>query len=77
MPQHRFRPEDTSPEVWKLYLELMRAVPSEERLRQAFELTEALRRISEAGLGDGPQSRLKLAERWIGRDLAERLYGSE
>jgi hypothetical protein len=83
VPHERFRPDDTSPEAWRLYLELLRKIPAHERLRQAFEMSETIRRLAEAGVrakwpnADEREFRFRLAERWIGRRTAEQLYSHE
>jgi hypothetical protein len=83
MGQERFRPEDTAPEVWTRYLELLRTIPPQERLLQAFELSDTVRRLSEAGVrasyphADDREFRFRLAQRWIGPDLAEQVLGRE
>ena len=44
------RPADTSPEAWRVLIELIRNLPAEERLRRAMELSETVRLAAEDGL---------------------------
>jgi hypothetical protein len=44
------RPADTSPEAWKVYLDLLRRATPEEKLQRAIELSQLVRSFAEAGM---------------------------
>jgi hypothetical protein len=74
-------PSDTTPEAWRIFLELQRQMPPEEKLRRAFELSATVRRAAEAGLrerypdADDREIFLRLARLILGAELCERVYG--
>ena len=75
------RPADTSPEAWEAYLDLVRKMHPEERLRRALELSEEVRRAAEAGLrlkyprADEREITLRRARLELGRELFRKAYG--
>jgi len=77
------RPADTSPEAWKILVDLIRRMPPEERLQRALGLSVAVLRSGEAGLRMAyPQATereifLRSAQRRLGPDLVRRVYGDE
>jgi Rv0078B-related antitoxin len=44
------RPVDTSPEAWRAHLDALRRMTGPERVAKAFEMSEAARALSEAGI---------------------------
>ena len=44
------RPRDTSPEAWKVLMDLMRKMSPEEKLQRTFEFSAIVRKFGEAGL---------------------------
>jgi hypothetical protein len=76
------RPRDTSPEAWKVFLELMRQM-SEEKLHRAIDLTAAVRNLGEANIREahpGASEReifLRVAQRQLGRELFQKVFGDE
>jgi hypothetical protein len=77
------RPRDTSPEAWKVQMDLIRKMSPEERLERCFELCEFAEAFAEAGLrqrypkaGDR-EIFLRLAHRKLGRELYNKVYGAE
>ena len=77
------RPRDTSPEAWKVLMDLIRKMPPEERLQRTFEYSAFVRRFSEAGLrqkypdaGDR-EIFLRAAQRQLGEELLQKVYGAE
>ncbi len=72
---------DTSPRAEQRYLELRRAQPPEQRLRQVVLLTQTVRKLALAGLRERhPEAsefelRTRLTVRLYGREVAERLFG--
>ena len=44
------RPRDTSPEAWKVFLDIQRRMPPEVKLQRTLEWSELGRRFAEAGL---------------------------
>jgi hypothetical protein len=77
------RPSDTSPEAWKVLLDLVRAMTPAEKLRRAIELTSAARRAGEAGIREaypGAGERevfLRVAQRQLGDELFRKVFGGE
>jgi len=77
------RPADTSPEAWRIWLDLVRKIPPEEKLQRAIELTAFLRSATEAGLrqqypaASDREIFLRMAQRQLGRELFEKVYGQE
>ncbi|MCX6855041.1 MAG: hypothetical protein NTV80_09065 [Verrucomicrobia bacterium] len=72
---------DTSPDAEALQIALYAKMPRARRVRQAITRSAALRkmtwqRVAEANPGASTQVlRLAFARRWLGPDLAERVYG--
>jgi hypothetical protein len=70
------RPVDTSPDAWRAHLEVLRRMTGTERVAKAFDLSEAARATSEAGIRyrhpawSDDQVRDALMELLIGRALA-------
>lgn len=77
------RPADTSPEAWKVFLDLQRRTPPAEKIRRAMSLSKTLQLLSEAGLRRKfPQAGdreifLRRARLNLGEDLFRRAYGAE
>jgi hypothetical protein len=77
------RPADTSPEAWKVLLDLVRRMPPEERLQRALQLSATVLQFGEAGLRAAyPQASdreifLRGAERRLGSKLFRTVYGDE
>ena len=77
------RPADTSPEAWKVQLDLIRAMPPEERLQHTFEFSALVRSLVEATLrADHPEANdreifLRAARRRLGAELFHKVYGEE
>jgi hypothetical protein len=75
------RPADTSPEAWRVFLEIQRRMPPAEKMRRALELSESVRRAAEAGLRQHyPQAGereifLRRVRLELGRDLFRKAYG--
>jgi hypothetical protein len=75
------RPRDTSPEAWKVFIDLHRAMPPEVKLQHALEFSEAVRHFAEAGLrqrypgADEHEILLRYARMTLGRDLFRKAYG--
>ncbi len=77
------RPADTSPEAWKVFLDLQRRMPPEVKLRRAFEYSEFVRNLAEEMLRKKhPQATereifLREARQRLGADLFRKDYGGE
>src|ERR1035441_5853654 len=67
------RPADTSPEAWKVWVDLMRKISPEVKLQRAVEYTAMVRKLCEAGIGQAIRAR---QEGLCGAD-AEDFAGSE
>ncbi len=76
------RPADTSPDAWRAHLESLRGMTGPERVAKAFELSEAARATSEAGIRhrhpdwSDEQVREALMELLIGRELTRSVQRS-
>jgi len=77
------RPADTSPEAWRKFIELQRALPPGEKLRLAIERSETVRAFAEAGMrqryphAGAREIFLRLARMRLGRELFRKVYGDE
>ena len=75
------RPGDTSPEAWKVYIELQRKLSPAEKLRQAFEWSEVVSQFAEAGMrqryphADDREIFLRVARTKLGPELFHKVYG--
>jgi hypothetical protein len=76
-----FRPADTSPEAWEVFLEIQRRMTPEEKAARVFEWSELVRQFTEAGLrqqypaADDREIPLRYARRTLGEELFTRAYG--
>jgi len=74
---------DTAPEIARLQLEAWRALSPARKLALAFQMSDAVRALVEAGVrqrhpGETPeQTRYRVAVILYGEDLASRAYGSQ
>lgn len=77
------RPADTSPEAWKVWVDLMRKISPEVKLQRAIEYTAMVHKLCEAGIrqaypGAGDREIfLRLAQRQLGGELFEKIFGDE
>ena len=77
------RPRDTSPEAWKVQMDLIRAMAPEVRLQRCFELSAMVESFAEARLRQRyPEASdreifLRLAHRKLGAELYSKVYGAE
>ena len=77
------RPLDTSPEAWKVQMDLIRRMSPGERLARALEYSALVRSLAEAALRrahPGASQRdifLLAARQRLGAELFERVYGPE
>ena len=75
------RPEDTSPEAWRVLLELYRKMSPQEKFERTFELSEFIRNVCESGIRSKfPEASeheifLRLTERTLGPELFRKVYG--
>ena len=75
------RPADTSPEAWRVLMDLIRRLSPEERLQRAMDLSEAVRLAAEDALRrthPGATERdifLLAARQKLGNELCRRVYG--
>jgi hypothetical protein len=72
---------DTSPEAFAKLIELQKAMPAAQRLKQSLRLSGMMIRLSEAGIrrqfpnANEREIFLRAAARRLGRDLMIRVYG--
>ena len=77
------RPEDTSPEAWKVFLDLQRSTPPGEKIRRAMSLSKTVQLLSEAGLrrkfpeATDREIFLRRARLTLGEDLFRKAYSTE
>lgn len=75
-------PRDTSPEAWKLYLDLVRKMTPSEKLRRTLEFSDSVRRLAMAGMrqrypnADEREIFLRVAQVVLGRELFRKVHGS-
>jgi hypothetical protein len=77
------RPSDTSPEAWKVYIDLYGHVSPGEKIRRAMSMTKTINLLAEAGLrrrfpeaGDR-EIFLRRAQLVLGQNLFRKAYGAE
>jgi hypothetical protein len=77
------RPRDTSPEAWKVYLDIQRRMSPSQKLRRTFEfsafvnaLAEGVERQKYPAAGER-EIFLRLARRRLGPVLFRKVYGGE
>jgi hypothetical protein len=74
-------PADTTPEAWKVFLDIQRRMTPGEKMRRVFERSQMMRRLSEADLrrkhpqADDREIMLRRARRELGPGLFHRVYG--
>jgi hypothetical protein len=74
-------PSDTSPEAWRVFLDLVRRATPGERMQRALELSDMVRAFAEAGMrqrypGAGEREIfLRMAQLYLGEELARQVYG--
>jgi len=75
------RPADTSPEAWKVFLDIQRRMSPSEKLQRTLEWSEVGRRFVEAGLrerhpsADDHEILLRYARLTLGPELFRKAYG--
>lgn len=75
------RPRDTSPEAWRVFIDIHRSMSVEEKFERTFELCEFGRAMCEAGIrAQYPEASdrevfLRLTERTLGPQLFRKVYG--
>jgi hypothetical protein len=74
-------PADTSPEAWKVLLDLLRKMPPSEKLQRTLEWSDLIRRFAEAGMrqrypdADEREIFLRMARQNLGPELFRKVYG--
>jgi hypothetical protein len=77
------RPADTSPEAWRVLLDLQRRLSPSDGLRRAFEYSEFVRKLAEGVLRQQPPDAtdreifLREARQRLGADLFRKAFGQE
>jgi hypothetical protein len=75
------RPADTSPEAWKVFLDIQRRMSPAEKIRQVFDRSRMQRRLAEADLrrkhpsASDREILLRRARLELGPELFSRVYG--
>ncbi len=76
------RPADTSPETWKVFLDIQQRMTPSERFQRMMEWSELGRRFVEAGIrlrfpgADDHEVLLRYARLTLGSDLFRKAYGA-
>jgi hypothetical protein len=74
-------PRDTSPEAWRVFLDLQRKMTPSEKLHRTLEYSDSIRRLAVAGVrqrypnADEPEVFLRTARSILGDELFRRAYG--
>ncbi|HEY2014964.1 MAG TPA: hypothetical protein VGH38_15760 [Bryobacteraceae bacterium] len=77
------RPADTSPEAWKIFLDLQRRMSPSKKLELTFGYSEFVRRMAEGGLraryphATDREIFLREARQRLGAELFHKVYGQE
>ena len=77
------KPADTSPEAWRILLDIYRRMSPNEKLQRTLDMSAFLRSVCEAGVrADYPQASerevfLRVAQRTLGKELFAKVYGSD
>lgn len=77
------RPADTSPEVWKIYVEALGRMAPGEKIARSLELTKTVQSLAEAGLrrrhpeATDRQILLMRVRRELGDELFHKVFGNE
>jgi hypothetical protein len=75
------RPADTSPEAWRVLLDIYRRMTPDEKLQRTLEMSDFLRSVCEAGVrADYPEASdrevfLRVTQRTLGKELFAKVYG--
>jgi hypothetical protein len=75
------RPADTSPEAWKVFLDIQRRMSPSEKLQRTLDWSEVTRRFVEGGLrerhpsADDHEILLRYARLTLGPELFQQAYG--
>jgi hypothetical protein len=74
-------PADTTPEAWKVFLDIQRRMTPSEKLQRALEWSEVIRGFADRGLrerhpaADGHEILLRYARMTLGQKLFREAYG--
>jgi hypothetical protein len=74
-------PRDTSPEAWKVFVELQRRMSPSEKLRRTLDYSDSIRHAAEQGLRQRyPEAGqrelfLMMARMTLGTELCRKVYG--
>jgi hypothetical protein len=75
------RPRDTSPEAWKVLMDIHRRMPPGEKIARAYEYSDNLRRMNAAVIRQQyPNATehevfLRVTRNWLGPELFRKAYG--
>jgi hypothetical protein len=75
------RPRDTSPEAWRVFIEIFRKMSPQEKLERTLDLSEFIRGVCEAGIrsqypdASDREVFLRLTARTLGFELFRKVYG--
>ena len=76
-------PADTSPEAWKVFLDLQRKMSPSEKLQRTLEWSDIIRKFAEAGMrrryphADKRELFLRMARQNLGAELFGKVYGDD
>lgn len=77
------RPADTSPEAWKVFLDLQRKMSPSEKLQRTLEYSDMIRKFAAAGTrqrypnANERELFLRMARQNLGPGLFRKVYGDE
>jgi hypothetical protein len=77
------KPADTSPEAWRILLDIYRRMTPDEKLQRTIDMSAFLRSVCEAGVrADYPLASerevfLRVTQRTLGSELFAKVYGHD
>jgi hypothetical protein len=76
------RPSDTSPEAWRILLDIYQRMTPDEKLQRTLDMSDFLRSVCESGVrADFPEASerevfLRVTQRTLGKELFAKVYGA-
>jgi hypothetical protein len=76
------RPSDTSPEAWRILLNIYQRMTPDEKLQRTLDMSDFLRSVCASGVrAEYPEASerevfLRVTQRTLGKDLFAKVYGA-
>lgn len=77
------RPSDTSPEAWRILLDIYQRMTPDEKLQRTLEMSDFVRSVCESGVrAEYPEASdrevfLRVTQRTLGKGLFTQVYGAD